>query len=211
MTSSGNYRAFSWSFKLCGNPVCVIIYTQTFIAKIIHSSTVAQDYDKFWVGETSEIVRIVERSQVPPNGISTTRRPIETTTPNFVRSTSSVQRSDDRIYDGCGDTKTCFGSPDNCVASKSCQTFSAILVRGSLTWMLRDACYLAKHFLKAIVTSSSWDRQEMPDTLRSDFLKTIRWAETRSLNAWASQVPSKLTHRWQLWVTENSTRQEQES
>lgn len=97
------------------------------------SSTVAQDYDKFWVGETSEIVRIVERDQVLPNGISTTRRPIQATTPNFVPATSGVKRGDDKIYDGCGDTKTCFGSPDGCVATKTCQTFSAVHVRGELS------------------------------------------------------------------------------
>lgn len=103
-----------------------------FLQIIFCSATVAQDYDKFWVGETSEIVRVVERSQVPPNGISTTRRPVETTTPRFDRSTYRLQQNDDKIYDGCGDTKTCFGSPDNCVASKSCTTFSAILVRGNV-------------------------------------------------------------------------------
>lgn len=94
------------------------------------SATVAQDYDKFWVGETSEIIKIVERDQVPPSGISTTRRPIETTIPTFIRQPGPAQRTDDIIYDGCGDTKTCFGSPDNCVQSKSCTTFSAVIVRG---------------------------------------------------------------------------------
>lgn len=67
---------------------------------------------------------------MPPSGISTTRRPIETTTPNFIKQTGAVQRTDDKIYDGCGDTKTCFGAPDNCVESKSCTTFSAVIVRG---------------------------------------------------------------------------------
>lgn len=101
---------------------------------IFFSSTIAQDYDKFWVGETSDVIKVVERDQaIPNNGISTTRLPIATTTPNFVRSTASPKK-DDGIYDGCGDTKTCFGSPDGCVASKSCQTFSAIIVRGKITY-----------------------------------------------------------------------------
>lgn len=75
-------------------------------------------------------MRIVERDAVPPSGISTTRRPIQTTTPTFNRPTSGLKRTDDQIYDGCGDTKTCFGSPANCVDSKSCSTFSAVIVRG---------------------------------------------------------------------------------
>lgn len=107
-----------------------IAITSLFNPVTLHSGTIAQDYDKFWVGETSEVVKVVDRNQVPQSGISTTRRPIETTTPNFVRPTAGSQRNDDQIYDGCGDTKTCFGSPDNCVASKSCQTFSAVLVKG---------------------------------------------------------------------------------
>lgn len=97
-----------------------------------HSSTIAQDYDKFWVGETSEIVKVVDRNEVLANGISTTRRPIQATTPNFVRPSMGLKDDSDKIYDGCGDIKTCFGTPDNCVATKSCQTFSAVIVRGSL-------------------------------------------------------------------------------
>lgn len=36
----------------------------------------------------------------------------------------------DPIYDGCGETKTCFGFPDNCVNSKSCRAITAVTVRG---------------------------------------------------------------------------------
>lgn len=84
------------------------------------------------MGETSRTIKVVERDAVLPAGISTTRRPIETTVPSFSRPTSGAQNKDDKIYDGCGDTKTCFGSPDNCVASKSCQTFSAVIVKGEI-------------------------------------------------------------------------------
>lgn len=104
-----------------------------YLGDIIFNSTIAQDYDKFWVGETSEIVRVLEKDQVPviPNGISTTRSPLQVnTTPRWVRPTPVSQTNDDKIYDGCGDIKTCFGSPDNCIATKSCQTFSAVIVRG---------------------------------------------------------------------------------
>lgn len=90
---------------------------------------------------------MVERDQVPPVGIST-RRPIETTTPNFVRATQSQKRNDDKIYDGCGDTKTCFGSPDNCVQTKSCETFSAVIVRGDLRIKAREMyIFLKLHFM----------------------------------------------------------------
>jgi len=47
-----------------------------------------------------------------------------------VRPIKNSLQNDDKLYDGCGDTKTCFGSPENCVSTKSCQSFSAVIVRG---------------------------------------------------------------------------------
>lgn len=70
-------------------------------------------------------------NEAPTNsGISTTRKPIAATTPNFYRPTSASARDDEKLYEGCGDTKTCFGSPDNCVETKTCETFSAVIVKG---------------------------------------------------------------------------------
>lgn len=95
------------------------------------SATIAQDYDKFWVGETSDRVQVVPQDQIAPsNGISTTRRPIQSTTPNFVKPLVKASFNRDTFYDGCGENKTCFGNPDGCVATQSCQTITAVIVRG---------------------------------------------------------------------------------
>ena len=32
----------------------------------------------------------------------------------------------DSFYDGCGDTKVCFGVPDNCYSDRSCEMFGAV-------------------------------------------------------------------------------------
>lgn len=36
----------------------------------------------------------------------------------------------DVLYDGCGVSKTCFGFPDKCVSSASCQMAVAVSVKG---------------------------------------------------------------------------------
>lgn len=56
------------------------------ITKCSYSATIAQEYDKFWVGVESTPVQIVQRGAVipPSNGISTTRRPVAPTVPVYV-------------------------------------------------------------------------------------------------------------------------------
>lgn len=51
-----------------------------------YSATIAQEYDKFWVGLESAPVQVVQRGAIiPPSaGISTTRRPVASTVPVYV-------------------------------------------------------------------------------------------------------------------------------
>lgn len=197
---SSNYRVLAW----IGNSH----FNESF-----NSSTIAQDYDKFWVGETSNIVKVVERDAAIPSGISTTRRPIETTTPSFSRSTSRQQQNDDKIYEGCGDIKTCFGSPDNCVASKSCQTFSAVIVRGRVEkkHLNRVSCSLNVFLPKATATSSSWNRKRTLLMSLLAYQTTIRWEATRLWNASRNQALSRHTLRWLSLAMANTILPEQES
>lgn len=50
------------------------------------SATIAQEYDKFWVGLESAPVQVVQKGSLPPTtpGISTTRRPVAATAPAYV-------------------------------------------------------------------------------------------------------------------------------
>lgn len=103
--------------------------------KVYFIATVAQEYSKFWVGIKSETVTVVEKGQAPnygSGGISTTRRPFyEFSPPDVISQTTVAPASQvDSFYRGCGDTKGCFGIPDNCIAQRNCVAAVATIVRG---------------------------------------------------------------------------------
>lgn len=69
----------------------------------------------------------------PPNNFNvnypSTRTPY--VPPSYV-APNVVAVAEDSFYDGCGQSKNCFGFPDGCVASKSCTSVSAVTVRGDI-------------------------------------------------------------------------------
>lgn len=104
-----------------------------FKGEVVFNGTIAQDYDKFWVGIESTPVKVVESGPNPPPvvGISTTRSPPSTTTvPPYVSPTSAQGVTSDPIYQGCGDTKGCFGFPEGCVDKQNCNAVVATVVQG---------------------------------------------------------------------------------
>ncbi|XP_019562157.1 putative ferric-chelate reductase 1 homolog isoform X1 [Aedes albopictus] len=104
-----------------------------FKGEVVFNATIAQDYDKFWVGLVSTPVKVVESGQGPTSvvGISTTRQPPTTTTvPPYVPRATAASDSSDPIYQGCGDTKGCFGFPEGCVESRNCRAVVATIVQG---------------------------------------------------------------------------------
>lgn len=58
------------------------------------SATIAQEYDKFWVGLESSPVQVVQRGSIiaPTTGISTTRRPVAPTVPVYVPEVKATVR-----------------------------------------------------------------------------------------------------------------------
>ncbi|XP_055318321.1 putative ferric-chelate reductase 1 homolog isoform X3 [Sitodiplosis mosellana] len=107
-----------------------------FLGDIVFNATVAQEYAKFWVGIESPVINVISRNvPVPaygrPVSPSTRRPPYKEAIPNYVPiSNDQYERQFDPIYEGCGETKSCFGFPDGCVDSKSCQTVATSIVRG---------------------------------------------------------------------------------
>uniref|UniRef100_A0A336L231 CSON001896 protein n=1 Tax=Culicoides sonorensis TaxID=179676 RepID=A0A336L231_CULSO len=107
-----------------------------YTGEVYFIATVAQEYDKFWVGLESEPVRVVGRGQLsnfPSNGISTTRRPfyVPTTSPDIGPTRpKNTQIEGDPFYQQCGDTKSCFGFPEGCVEQKNCKAAVATIVQG---------------------------------------------------------------------------------
>lgn len=104
-----------------------------FKGEVVFNATIAQDYDKFWVGIESTPVKVVESGQSPPSvvGISTTRKPPTTTTvPPYVSPKAASADTTDPIYEGCGENKGCFGFPDGCVETRNCRAVVATIVQG---------------------------------------------------------------------------------
>ncbi|ALC41304.1 CG8399 [Drosophila busckii] len=110
-----------------------------FVGQVVFNATVAQSYNQFWVGVPSNPVQVVRRdvsaASLPttPNNFNTnfgsTRAPY--VPPNYVAPTVAAAGADP-FYDGCGQTKNCFGLPNGCVASKSCTAVAAVTVRGDI-------------------------------------------------------------------------------
>jgi len=106
--------------------------------RIPHSATIAQSYNEFWVGVPSQPVQIVRRdvsgpplpTQGPSAPLGTTRTPY--VPPSYVTPNNVAAVVSDPIYNGCGESKNCFGFPDGCVASKTCTSISVVTVRGDV-------------------------------------------------------------------------------
>ncbi|XP_070068701.1 putative ferric-chelate reductase 1 homolog isoform X2 [Drosophila takahashii] len=109
-----------------------------FLGQVVFNATIAQSYNEFWVGVPSQPVQIVRRdvsgpplpTQAPPAGLGTTRAPY--VPPSYVAPNNVAAVVADPIYNGCGQSKNCFGFPDGCVASKTCTSVSAVTVRGDV-------------------------------------------------------------------------------
>ncbi|CAG4994971.1 unnamed protein product [Parnassius apollo] len=95
-------------------------------------ATVAQGYATFWKNIESPVVEVV----TPNTVITTTER--MSTTPRTSQSPPSIMESrpkpttskPDVIYQGCADTKLCFGVPQNCVSKGDCKAIVAVFVAG---------------------------------------------------------------------------------
>lgn len=83
----------------------------------------------------SSPLEIVKRSAgVTVPGISTTRIPVSPTAPsyNYVPDPQDAQKStaEDPFYNGCGEQKSCFGTPSGCIATRNCKAIVSTSVRG---------------------------------------------------------------------------------
>lgn len=104
--------------------------------RVIFNATFVQNGATFWVGVPSDNVQVVKRS-VPNNsrpsiGISTTKSPIRiSTVPSYtLEPETKAKQQVDPVYDGCGSTKLCFGYPDGCIKSQTCDYHANVVVRG---------------------------------------------------------------------------------
>ncbi|XP_058789876.1 putative ferric-chelate reductase 1 homolog isoform X2 [Phymastichus coffea] len=99
---------------------------------IVFNSTICKTWDVFWVGVESPRISVVKRSidihSTPP---SIAAFPRATTPPYYTPTTENLPNiGDDLFYEGCGSSKNCFGSPENCFEKKNCRIAVSVLVEG---------------------------------------------------------------------------------
>ncbi|XP_017094126.2 putative ferric-chelate reductase 1 homolog [Drosophila bipectinata] len=142
-----------------------------FLGEVVFNATVAQSYSEFWVGVLSQPVQIVRRDvsavplppQAPPASAGTTRPPY--VPPNYVAPNNVAAASADPIYNGCGQSKNCFGFPNGCVSSKTCTSIAAVTVRGDV-YEFEIQC--GKETYAAYVAVGLSDDERMGDDLTTE-------------------------------------------
>lgn len=84
------------------------------------SATVLQTFPVYWTNLFTANVRIVPANQAP----------ITTTSTSTTSTTTALPEIDTiDVYQGCAITKTCFGFPDGCIATRNCISFGSITFR----------------------------------------------------------------------------------
>ncbi|CAO1330498.1 unnamed protein product [Diamesa serratosioi] len=94
---------------------------EDFVGKVNFHATVVESFTTFWINVNSVDVEIVPVKEAP---ITTTPQATVTTT-----TTTTVQPIDDanNVYNGCSETKTCFGLPNGCLLTKNCISLGAVI------------------------------------------------------------------------------------
>ncbi|KAG8228316.1 hypothetical protein J437_LFUL007034 [Ladona fulva] len=116
---------------------------------VVFNSTFVQDKETYWVGVTSDPLKITKRStgnDTYDSGVSTLRppptrpptrvRPTQPSSDSFTTKppalgTSFESKKYEDIYEGCATTQLCFGMPRNCISDKNCNTLVTIAVAGN--------------------------------------------------------------------------------
>lgn len=103
-----------------------------YLGAFFFRATVAQGYAQFWTNIESSLVEIVTPDTViTTTAPSATTAPTATTVPSLPAAVETQTATPiDPIYEGCGDTKLCFGTVDNCVSSMSCPAVVAVTAAG---------------------------------------------------------------------------------
>ncbi|XP_039764896.1 putative ferric-chelate reductase 1 homolog isoform X1 [Pararge aegeria] len=103
-----------------------------FLGGVEFRATVAQGYATFWKNVESPLVEVVtpETEIMTTEPSYTTRRPLHGPPVIMENKPTTTPAPFDLIYQGCADTKLCFGVPQNCIQSGNCKAIVAIFVAG---------------------------------------------------------------------------------
>ncbi|CAB3237841.1 unnamed protein product [Arctia plantaginis] len=104
-----------------------------FLGGIEFKATVAQSYATFWLNVESPLVEVVTPDTMisPPPPAVPSRTATTAAPPVILESKPKMEAAAlDIIYQGCADTKLCFGVPQNCIARGDCKAIVAVFVAG---------------------------------------------------------------------------------
>ncbi|XP_034826030.1 putative ferric-chelate reductase 1 homolog isoform X1 [Maniola hyperantus] len=103
-----------------------------FLGGIEFRATIAQGYATFWRNVESPLVEVVtpDTEIVTTEPSFTTRRPAHLPPVMIENKPTTTPAPLDLIYQGCTDTKLCFGVPQNCIQSGNCKAIVAVFVAG---------------------------------------------------------------------------------
>ncbi|KAB0803474.1 hypothetical protein PPYR_00444 [Photinus pyralis] len=112
-------------------PLIAVKWTppQGYEGPVIFNSTIAQNFQTFWIGVRSEPLQIFSGGNRPSTFKTSTIR--TSTSPHYNPQEDTTRHVQfDAFYDGCDETKKCFGAPDGCVSAQNCMVATAITVVG---------------------------------------------------------------------------------
>ncbi|XP_038218052.1 putative ferric-chelate reductase 1 homolog isoform X1 [Zerene cesonia] len=103
-----------------------------FLGGVEFKATVAQGYATFWRNVGSPLVEVVtpDTELNPPTTPTTTPRNSPPPPVIMESKPKTTPPPLDLIYQGCADTKLCFGVPQNCIPTGNCKAIVAVFVAG---------------------------------------------------------------------------------
>ncbi|KAG6443425.1 putative ferric-chelate reductase 1 homolog [Manduca sexta] len=105
-----------------------------FLGGIEFRATVAQSYATFWKNVESPLVEVVTLDTAVSTSLPPITRGPNTQPPPIIMESKPKAAPEpiDVVYQGCADTKLCFGVPQNCIEKADCKAVVAIFVSGDI-------------------------------------------------------------------------------
>ncbi|XP_045540142.1 putative ferric-chelate reductase 1 homolog [Papilio machaon] len=140
-----------------------------YLGGIFFRATVAQNYATFWKNVESPVVEVV----TPDTVITTTQPTVTTRVPAAPAATTETNRKTttakpDLIYQGCEDTKLCFGVPQNCIKSGNCKAIVAVFVAGDTYTFEIQGTDNPKYVAAGLSTDNKMGEDSAMECIRND-------------------------------------------
>ncbi|XP_022837537.1 putative ferric-chelate reductase 1 homolog [Spodoptera litura] len=142
-----------------------------FLGGIEFRATVAQSYATFWKNVESPLVEVVTPDTVtsaPAAAAPATTR--ATQPPPVIMESKPKQEAAplDVVYQGCADTKLCFGVPQNCVTKGDCKAVLAVFVSGDRYTFELQAVGNPKYVAAGLSTDNKMGDDSAMECVRND-------------------------------------------